>query len=79
MSDRMTSVHLPGLNAGSGLADWGRKTPAEMISLIREHAAHQKQQAEAILAASDDEFRVETYVGVYVRRSKIVLQEGRKP
>jgi len=48
MADRMTSIRLPG-SKHVGLADWGRKTPEEMIRLLRTHAEHQKAVAEAIL------------------------------
>ena len=57
MADRMTSIRLPG-SKHVGLADWGRKTPAEMIRLLRMHAEHQKAIAEAILSASDDDFLI---------------------
>ena len=78
MSDRLTSINLPGV-FGSGLADWGRKTPAEMIAKLRAKATEDKAVADAVLAASDGDFHVQTYVGVHVERKKEVLQEGRKP
>jgi hypothetical protein len=73
VSDRMTSVCLPGI-FGSGIADWGKKTVPEMIAMLRKYAEHERAVAEAILAASDDQFLVETYTGVYVMRNKVVLQ-----
>lgn len=76
MSYRMTSIFLPGLNSGHGLADWGLKTPEEMVGQLRAHAERQKAAAEKILAASSSDFRVETYVGVHVRKDRKVLQEG---
>ena len=78
MSERMTGIHLPGL-FGSGLADYGRKSVPEMIAQLRAKAAHDKEQAEAILAADDDAFHVSTYVGVFVEKKREVLQQGRPP
>lgn len=80
MGERMTGIELRGNKAaGPGLAEWGRKTPAEMIELYRRYAAHQLAEAQAVLAASDEDFRVETYTGVHVHRNREVLQEGRTP
>lgn len=76
MADRMTSIRLPG-SKHVGLADWGRKTPEEMIRMLRTHAEHQKSVAEAILAAADDDFLIETYTGVYVQRNRKTIQPGR--
>lgn len=71
MSDRMTRISLPG---SCGIADYGRRTPTEMIKLIRQYAEREKREAEAILAASDSDFLIETYVGVHVCRNREVLQ-----
>lgn len=76
MSERMTSITLPG-SRHCGLADWGRKTPEEMIRQIRAHAEHMKVEAEEIISASDLEFRVQTYTGVHVQRNRETLQPGR--
>lgn len=78
MSDRMTDIALPGM-WGAGWAEYGRKTVPEMVAEIRRFAADQKAAAEAILAASDDDFRVVTYVGVHARRKSEILQEGKCP
>ena len=75
MSERMTSIDLPGV-FNSGWADYGRKTPAEMIAYMRRHAEDKKREAEAVLAAADADFRVETYRGIYVKRDREVLQAG---
>lgn len=75
MSERMTSIYLPNMT-GSGISEYGRKTPQEMIEVLRDYAKYQKEQAEIILSAKDIEFRVETYLGVYVRKKVEVLQEG---
>lgn len=76
MSERMTGIHLPGL-FGAGFADYGRKTVPEMIAQLRAKAEQEKRDAEAILAAADDDFRVTTYVGHLVQRNREVLQPGR--
>lgn len=76
MSERMTSIVLPGVH-GSGYADWGRKTPKEMIDRLRRIATEDKQTAEKILAAKDDDFLVETYLGVHARRKREILQKGK--
>lgn len=76
MADRMTSIRLPG-SKHVGIADYGRKTPEEMIRLLRMHAEHQKAIADAILAASDADFLIETYTGVYVQRDRTTVQPGR--
>lgn len=73
----MTSIHLPGVSGG-GYADYGRKTVPEMIKLIRDHAEEMQKQAQAILEAKDDDFHIDTYLGVYARRNRVVLQIGRK-
>ncbi|MCJ8053826.1 hypothetical protein GB928_018375 [Shinella curvata] len=72
MAERMTSIRLPG-SKHVGLADWGRKSREEMIKMIRDHAADQRSMADAILAASDDDFLVETYTGVHVHRNREVI------
>ena len=77
MSDRMTSVHLPGMRNGAGLTEWGRKTPAEMVAMIRAYAELQAREAAEILAAHDDDFHVSTYVGARVQKQRETLQEGR--
>mgnify|MGYP006350049633 CR=1 FL=1 len=78
MSERMTRIELRGNKAaGPGLAEWGRKTPAEMIERYRQYARHQLAEAEAVLAATDEEFRVETYTGVHVQRNREVIQDGK--
>lgn len=78
MSERMTAVYLPGIPSGTGLANYGRKTPAEMIEAYRAHAEHAKEWAEKVLAASDDDFCVETYLGPLIRDKCEVLQKGRQ-
>ena len=76
MSERMTSIALPGVY-GSGIAERGRKTPAEMIQRYRAYAESQRDLYAAILNSFDADYRIITYVGVHVTRNKEVLQEGR--
>ena len=75
MSARMTSIHLPGI-FGSGVADWGKNTIPEMVALLRSKAEQDKAVAEAIISASDDQFHVETYIGVHAKRHRMVLQKS---
>lgn len=73
MSDRLTCISLP---HHSGVADWGLKTPAEMIKQIREYADSLRKEIALIDAAKDDEFQIETYVGVHVMRNRKVIQKS---
>jgi hypothetical protein len=68
MSDRMTSIHLEGVR--TEWAEYGRKTHAEMVTIIRTKAAHDKAQAEAILNAPAEAFVVQTYVGVIAQNKR---------
>ena len=76
MSSRLTSITLPGA-MWSGLADWGIKTPEEMIEFAREYSADLRRISDIIDAALDAEFSVITHTGVYIRRNIEVLQKGR--
>lgn len=73
MGERMTSISVKG---GICFSDWGRKSPEEMIKAYREIARQRKEEAEAILNANDEDFRIETHTGVHVRRNLEVLQGG---
>ena len=77
MSDRLTAIYLPSLRRGAGRAEYGRLTVSEMIAIIRRSAELQKAEAEAILAADDADFQVETYVGVHAQRQLEVIQQAR--
>ncbi len=48
-----------------------------MLAFIRSYATHQKAIAEAILAANDSDFLIETYVGPYVRKNRKIIQPGK--
>jgi hypothetical protein len=47
-----------------------------MIKAYRELARQQKAEAEAVLNASDEDFRIETHTGVHAWRNVEILQEG---
>jgi hypothetical protein len=64
MSEIMTDIGLPG---AGGIMEYGRKTRAEMVALFREKAAHDKADAERVLAAADDEFKVRVVRGIHVQ------------
>jgi len=65
MSEKMTRIRLPGQRAWSGLQDWGEHSAAEIIALARHYAAHLRNQAELIDAATDEEFQVDLVRGVH--------------
>lgn len=78
MSERMTSIRLPGLPTGTGFQDYGLKSVGEMIKTIQDKARYDIENAKKILDAKDDEFLVETYIGPYARRKLEIIQSGRK-
>jgi hypothetical protein len=65
MSDILTSCHLKGVG---GMVDWGRLTRAEIIAKTRDMARHDKERAEKILAARDEDFDCRIIRGPRVRR-----------
>ena len=71
MSDRMTSASAPGV---APVADYGRKTRAEMIEAYRTYYRHVKQEAERALAVHDEQIIVETYLGPQARKNREVVQ-----
>lgn len=66
MSDLFTIINLPGLYGG-GIAERKKLTRAAIIQLYRDHAARLKDEAEKILAASDDQFNCRIVRGIYVQ------------
>lgn len=66
MTDRHTSIVAP--DGDFAIADWGRKTRAEMVAQIRRHAQTMMADAQKILDTKDEDFIVETYLGMHVRR-----------
>jgi len=63
----MTTIYLKG--EGGGLSDWGYKSRDEMIIQIREHAQWEKDKAEKILSAKDEDFIVEQHLNVHTRKN----------
>jgi hypothetical protein len=57
--------------------DWGDLPAEEMIKQYRAHAAHLREQAEAIEAAADQDFRVDVVRGPAVQHHVRNLQPGR--
>lgn len=66
-AQKMTRIRLPGLSGGAGLMDYGELSHAEMVEKIRDHARHNKANADAILAAADEDFEVVILRGVHVQ------------
>lgn len=79
MSDILTRIFAPGCKQFSGLQDWGRKTPDEMISQIRSYAKSLQAEAEAILAIEDHEFQVDVVRGSIVQHHVKELQRSTRP
>ena len=78
MSDRMTSIILPGLNGGQGLSDYGRVSVEQMIKLYKDNAAYNLKAAQKILNAKDEDFLVTTYIGKYVQRNREIIQQPKE-
>jgi hypothetical protein len=68
MSERLTSVAAPGV-WGSGYAEHGRKTRAEMIAAYRQLHTQKMQEAQAALAVPDEDLKVTTYLGAWARKN----------
>ena len=75
----MTSARIPAerrigdVPFSCSIADYGRKTRAEMIAQLRQYAAGLRRMADSIDATPDDEVVVETYTGVHVQRNREVV------
>ena len=72
MAERMTSVVVPG-SGHPGFADYGRQDPAAMIARLREMARSERDAAQRVLDAADEDFVVEIYTGVHVQRDRVRL------
>jgi hypothetical protein len=74
MSDRMTSARVADAPFGTlAIGEWGRRTRPEMIAKLRESAQRQKESAERVLSATDEEIIVETYLGPHSQRNLQVV------
>lgn len=68
MTEKLTRICLPGLNGpGAGLMDWGEHSYEDMRKQLRARAASMKEEAEAVLAAPDDAFKVTVVRGSIVQ------------
>ena len=70
MSERMTGIHLPSLGTTFGFQEYGRQTREHMIARIRRDAKIALEEAQRILAAPDEEFVMETYLGPIAMRNR---------
>lgn len=77
MSEKLTTIHIPGTPNGWGLMDWGEKTVPEMIALYRSYAVEWRKRVEAIEACADGDFAIAIIRGVHVQHPIRTLQEGR--
>jgi hypothetical protein len=64
----MTSVRVRGIPC-NGYAENGFHSRKEMIEKIRSNAEHAKKSAESILDAKDDDFIVETFLGLHAQKN----------
>lgn len=55
----------------------GRQSVEDMVRIYRTNAQRDLDRAQAVLAASDADFRVEYVEGVTINRNLETLQEGR--
>lgn len=72
MSDRMTSASAYA-HGVSGVADYGRKTRAEMLQRYRDYYRRQIEEAEKALAVPEDEIVTETFLGLYAQKNREVV------
>jgi hypothetical protein len=77
MSDKLTSISVPGQPGGDGWMDWGEKTVAEMVAQYRAYAADLRRRVEAIEACADDDFAVHIVRGRVLQNPVRTLQVGR--
>lgn len=76
MSDILTRIGIPGNRRGNGFMDWGRKTPAEMIAMMRAKADHMREQVALIDATPDAGFEIEVVRGSCVQHHVDWLQSS---
>jgi hypothetical protein len=77
MTEKLTTIKLPGQSVWSGLSDWGEKSAEEMISGARQYSKRLREQADRIDAATDGEFEVFIHRGVRVRKDIRNIQHGK--
>ncbi len=79
VSEKMTRIRLPKGSAFKGLLDWGEHSHAEMVRQARAFAAHQMEEANAVLNAQDRDFEVAIVRGPYVQHFVRVVDPGPIP
>lgn len=75
-SERYTCIELPGVS-GSAIAEYGEKDAGHMITFLRRHAEYQAKVWQAVLAADDKDFQIESYTGYHVRKKRKTIQDSR--
>jgi hypothetical protein len=78
VSDKYTSIQLPGLPSGAGYMDHGEVEPAALIARYRTIWEKYLEQAQAILAAKDEDFKIHVVRGVHVQHLVKEIQKGRE-
>jgi hypothetical protein len=78
MAEKMTTINLPGRPRGVGFMDYGDVPADKLIATYRRMALRDKEEAEAVLAASDADFRIVYVEGKLINRPIRVIQEGRR-
>lgn len=74
MSELLTRITLPSAAQSVGLMDWGELTTEEMIRQIRQRAEHLREEADAIMAAKNEDFRVDIVRGPHAQHHVRTLQ-----
>lgn len=81
MSERMTHIGprdrttVPHPTLGMGMEAYGRHNRAEMIDRFRKMHQARLEQAQAMLALTDDDLIVTTYRGTYAQRGRTEVTE----
>lgn len=78
MSDKLTSIVVPGQTMGTGWMEWGEKSVEEMISAYRAHADYMRNVVKVIDETEDADFFIKVVKGPYKQDLVKVLQEPSK-
>lgn len=69
MAEKLTRIRVPGRKSGDyGLMDWGEKSHAEMVSLLRHRANYLRDVVAAVDATPDADFEVDIVAGSVMQR-----------
>lgn len=74
MSATMTRLRVPGQRSFTGIQDYGVKSTAEMIKLVRAYADGLRDQLAVIDAADDEAFQIDVVKGPFVQHFVKALQ-----